>query len=240
MLSKPCRSEKLRVVLVEDNEMLLSGIGNTLRDEGHSVDLFSDGIQADQYLKQEGADLAILDVNLPGMDGLAITRNIRSRKQSFPVLLLTARSTTADRVNGLDAGADDYLVKPFAMEELEARVRALSRRAVMLQPEHEIIGKLTYQRSSRRIFFSDDELDLARRERVLFEALLMKQGQFVSKSVLADTLYGVGSDVDLNAVELSVSRLRRVIKNSGVLIRTARGIGYMMEAETTENEPHNG
>ena len=221
----------MRIVLVEDNEMLLSGIGKTLRDEGHSVDLFSDGIQADLYLQQEGADLAILDVNLPGMNGLAITRKIRNRNQTFPVLMLTARSATADRVNGLDAGADDYLVKPFAMEELEARVRALSRRSVVLQPEKENIGQLSYQRISRRIFLNKEELDLARRERVLFETLLTKQGQFVSKSILADTLYGVGSDIDLNAVELSVSRLRRFIKNSGVVIRTARGIGYMMEAE---------
>ena len=221
----------MRIVLVEDNEMLLSGIGKTLRDEGHSVDLFSDGIQADLYLQQEGADLAILDVNLPGMNGLAITRKIRNRNQTFPVLMLTVRSATADRVNGLDAGADDYLVKPFAMEELEARVRALSRRSVVLQPEKENIGQLSYQRISRRIFLNKEELDLARRERVLFETLLTKQGQFVSKSILADTLYGVGSDIDLNAVELSVSRLRRFIKNSGVVIRTARGIGYMMEAE---------
>lgn len=211
--------------------MLLSGIGKTLRDEGHSVDLFSDGAQADLYLQQEGADLAILDVNLPGMDGLSITRNLRSRNQTFPVLLLTARSTTEDRVNGLDAGADDYLVKPFAMEELEARVRALSRRAGTLQPANESIGSLSYERTSRRLFMEDKELDIARRERVLFETLLIKQGQFVSKSNLADTLYGVGSDVDLNAVELSVSRLRRAIKGSGVVIRTARGIGYMIEAE---------
>ena len=221
----------MRIVLVEDNEMLLSGIGKTLRDEGHSVDLFSDGAQADLYLQQEGADLAILDVNLPGMDGLSITRNLRSRNQTFPVLLLTARSTTEDRVNGLDAGADDYLVKPFAMEELEARVRALSRRAGTLQPSNESIGSLSYERTSRRLFMEGKELDIARRERVLFETLLIKQGQFVSKSNLADTLYGVGSDVDLNAVELSVSRLRRAIKGSGVVIRTARGIGYMIEAE---------
>ena len=221
----------MRIVLVEDNEMLLSGIGKTLRDEGHSVDLFSDGAQADLYLQQEGADLAILDVNLPGMDGLSITRNLRSRNQTFPVLLLTARSTTEDRVNGLDAGAEDYFVKPFAMEELEARVRALSRRAGTLQPSNESIGSLSYERTSRRLFMEDKELDIARRELELFETLLIKQGQFVSKSNLADTLYGVGSDVDLNAVELSVSRLRRAIKGSGVVIRTARGIGYMIEAE---------
>ena len=106
----------------------------------------------------------------------------------------------------------------------------------MLQPENEAIGELTYERNSRRIYCSGEELDFPRRERVLFETLLMKQGQFVSKSVLADTLYGVGSDIDLNAVELSVSRLRRLIKNNGVVIRTARGIGYMMEAESLDGQ----
>ena len=220
----------MRIVIVEDNEMLLSGISKTLRDAGHSVDPFTDGKKADQHLRFEGADLAIIDVNLPGLDGFRITRQLRQRHQRLPVLILTARSSTEDRVAGLDAGADDYLVKPFAMAELEARVRALSRRRGDFQNEQENIGKLRYYRNSRRLFLAGLEIEIARRERALFETLLEKQGQFVSKSSLADTLYGVGSDTDLNAVELSVSRLRRALKESGVVIRTSRGIGYMMEA----------
>lgn len=220
----------MRIVLIEDNEMLLSGISKTLKDIGHSVESFTDGQKADQHLQYEGADLAIIDINLPGMNGLDITRRIRSRQQIFPVLILTARSSTNDRVAGLDAGADDYLIKPFAMAELEARVRALSRRRGDFQTDTETIGQLSYQRGSHRLFHNDQEVKLARREQMLFEALLEKQGQFVSKSLLADTLYGIGSDVDLNAVELSISRLRRALKNSGTIIRTARGIGYMLEA----------
>ena len=220
----------MRIVVVEDNEMLLSGISKTLQDAGHSVECFNNGAKADQHLQYEGADLAIIDINLPGLDGLSITRQLRQRQQNLPVLILTARSDTADRVSGLDAGADDYLVKPFAMAELEARVRALARRRGEFQIEQENIGQLIYQRSSRRLYHGKVELELARREKVLFETLLEKQGQFVSKSLLADTLYGVDSDIDLNAVELAVSRLRRVLKNSDVEIRTARGIGYMLEA----------
>ena len=222
----------MRIVVVEDNEMLLSGISKTLRDVGHSVEDFADGSKAEQHLRHEGADLAIIDINLPGMDGLDITRRLRMRQQDFPVLILTARSSTEDRVNGLDAGADDYLVKPFAMAELEARVRALGRRRGTLQSERECIGDLQYQHNCRRLFHGDKELELARREKMLFETLLEKQGQFVSKSLLADTLYGVGSDTDLNAIELAISRLRKALQGCGISIRTARGIGYMLEADS--------
>lgn len=223
----------MRIVLIEDNVMLASGISKALQDDGHSIEMFADGAAADRYLEFEGADIAIIDINLPGMDGITLTRRLRQRKQTFPVIMLTANSETPDRVKGLDAGADDYLIKPFAMAELEARIRALSRRRPELAPDHETIGKLTLSRRARRLFYSDtqEEIDLSRRELVLFETLLERQGQFISKSSLADTLYGVGADVEMNAVELQVSRLRRHLKGCGIAIRTARGIGYMLEAE---------
>jgi two-component system OmpR family response regulator len=225
----------LRIVLIEDNVMLASGIRKALQDDGHSIEMFTDGTAADRYLEFEGADIAIIDINLPGMDGITLTRRLRQRKQTFPVIMLTANSETPDRVKGLDAGADDYLIKPFAMAELEARIRALSRRRPELAPDHETIGKLTLSRSARRLFHSEtqEEIDLSRRELVLFETLLERQGQFISKSSLADTLYGVGADVEMNAVELQVSRLRRHLKGCGIAIRTARGIGYMLEPEAT-------
>lgn len=224
----------MRIVLIEDNVMLASGIRKALQDDGHSIEMFTDGAAADRYLEFEGADIAIIDINLPGMDGITLTRRLRQRKQTFPVIMLTANSETPDRVKGLDAGADDYLIKPFAMAELEARIRALSRRRPELAPDHETIGKLTLSRRARRLFYSDTqkEIDLSRRELVLFETLVERQGQFISKSSLADTLYGVGADVEMNAVELQVSRLRRHLKGCGIAIRTARGIGYMLEAET--------
>ena len=219
----------MRIVLVEDHKMLAEGIQKVLLDEGHSVDFFVDGSLADKHLTLEGADLAIIDINIPSLDGISITKNIRKRKQLFPIIILTARGSTKDRVIGLDAGADDYLVKPFKMDELEARIRALSRRNPALLPKKERIGDLQYDRISRRLYFKDSELTLNRRELTLFEILLNKKSQYISKSFLADTQYGVGSDINMNAIEISISRLRKTLANHSIQITTARGIGYMMD-----------
>ena len=219
----------MRIVLIEDNQMLAEGIQKILLDEGHSVDYFVDGERADQHLRYEGADLAIIDINLPNMDGISITKNIRARKQLFPIIILTARGATKDRVIGLDAGADDYLVKPFQMDELDARIRALSRRNTSLLSNTESIGSLAYNRTSRRLYFNDYELTLNRRELTLFEILINKKGQYISKSSLADTQYGIGSDININAIEISISRLRKILSDHSIQITTARGIGYMMD-----------
>ncbi|MEJ6588013.1 MAG: response regulator transcription factor [Pelagibacterales bacterium] len=219
----------MRIVLIEDNQMLAEGIQKILLDEGHSVDYFVDGERADQHLRYEGADLAIIDINLPNMDGISITKNIRARKQLFPIIILTARGATKDRVIGLDAGADDYLVKPFQMDELDARIRALSRRNTSLLSNTESIGSLAYNRTSRRLYFNDYELTLNRRELTLFEILINKKGQYISKSSLADTQYGIGSDININAIEISISRLRKILSTYNIQITTARGIGYMMD-----------
>ena len=219
----------MRIVLIEDNQMLAEGIQKILLDEGHSVDYFVDGERADQHLRYEGADLAIIDINLPNMDGISITKNIRARKQLFPIIILTARGATKDRVIGLDAGADDYLVKPFQMDELDARIRALSRRNTSLLSNIESIGSLAYNRTSRRLYFNDNELTLNRRELTLFEILINKKGQYISKSSLADTQYGIGSDININAIEISISRLRKILSTYNIKITTARGIGYMMD-----------
>ena len=219
----------MRIVLIEDNQMLAEGIQKILLDEGHSVDYFVDGERADQHLRYEGADLAIIDINLPNMDGISITKNIRARKQLFPIIILTARGATKDRVIGLDAGADDYLVKPFQMDELDARIRALSRRNTSLLSNTESIGSLAYNRTSRRLYFNDNELTLNRRELTLLEILINKKGQYISKSYLADTQYGIGSDININAIEISISRLRKILSTYNIQITTARGIGYMMD-----------
>jgi two-component system OmpR family response regulator len=219
----------MRIVLIEDNQMLAEGIQKILLDEGHSVDYFVDGERADQHLRYEGADLAIIDINLPNMDGISITKNIRARKQLFPIIILTARGATKDRVIGLDAGADDYLVKPFQMDELDARIRALSRRNTSLLSNTESIGSLAYNRTSRRLYFNDYEVTLNRRELTLFEILINKKGQYISKSSLADTQYGIGSDININAIEISISRLRKILSTYNIKITTARGIGYMMD-----------
>jgi two-component system OmpR family response regulator len=219
----------MRVILVEDNSSLAEAIENALRDQGHAVDHLDDGDLADTFLKSERADVVILDVNLPGLSGLEILRNLRARGDATPILLLTAKGKTSDRVAGLDAGADDYLVKPFEMAELFARLRALARRAPDVAPRRTVIGRLTYDRDQRAVFMDDRNLDLPRRELMLFEVLLAQKGRLLDKDRLSNSIYGVGAEVDANAVELLVSRLRRKLEGTGLAIRTARGLGYMLD-----------
>lgn len=219
----------MRIVLIEDNEMLARGIVRSLNDAGHAVDWLADGAAADDFLTGEGADLAIVDVNLPGMNGFEIVRALRRRGASIPVLMLTARGETEDRVAGLDAGADYYLVKPFEMAELSARIRALLRRQSRIAPTEETIGSLRYDRTARRLYGTSGEIELRRRELALFEYLLDHVGRIASKERIADRIYGTGAEIETNAVELLVSRLRPKLAGNGVVIRTARGLGYMLD-----------
>lgn len=219
----------MRIVLIEDNEMLARGVAHALRDEGHAVDWLADGAEGDAFLATQGGDLAIVDINLPGMSGVEVVRALRKRSDPMPVIMLTARGQTADRVSGLDAGADDYLVKPFAMAELAARIRALVRRRAALISEVEHLGGLSFDRAARRLTGPDGPIDLPRRELALFELLLDNAGRLVSKDRIGETLYGTGSEIEPNAIELLVSRLRRKLDGSAVEIRTARGLGYMLD-----------
>ena len=226
------RCSKMRIVLIEDNRMLADGIARSLGNTGHAVDCFVDGSAADEFLAQEGADLAIIDINLPSLSGLDVLRRMRARGDNSPVLVLTARDTTDDRVTGLDAGADDYMVKPFAMEELEARVRALLRRRSS-SPEHRVhVGSLEFDVGARRVFINGDELKLPRKDLALLECLIDRIGRLVSKDEIADHIYGVGSDAEGRVVEIYVSRLRKHLSEADVEIRIARGLGYMLEASS--------
>ena len=219
----------MRIVLVEDNEMLASGIQKALSDAGHAIDWLADGVAGNDFLATSGADLAIIDINLPGMSGFDVLRALRRRGERMPVLILTARGDTADRVTGLDAGADDYLVKPFAMAELLARVRALSRRPPDLEPDVVAFGNLRFDRPGRMLTGPEGDIPLPRREMALFAFLLDHRGRLVSKEAIVDALYGTGADIEANAVELLVSRLRRKLASADVKIRTARGLGYMLD-----------
>jgi two-component system OmpR family response regulator len=219
----------MRIVLVEDNLSLAKGIENALKDQGHAVDHLDDGLDADAFLSRQRADVAIVDVNLPRLSGIEIIRRARARRDTIPMLILTARGKTSERVEGLDAGADDYLVKPFDMEELIARLRALARRRPEVAQSREAVGQLIYDREQRTVFFGERNLDLPRRELALFELLLENRGRLIEKDRIADALYGTGTPVEPNAVELLISRLRRKIEGSGVSIRTARGLGYMLD-----------
>ena len=173
----------------------------------------------------------ILDINLPRMDGLTLLRAMRARGDGRPVLLLTARSETQARVEGLDAGADDYLVKPFAMAELEARVRALSRR---LERDHRPalqLGPLVFDLDGRTVHINGVAQDLPRREVSVLESLLLADGRTVPKHDLLDHVYGTGADVEESAIEVHVSRLRKRLKPHGLTIRARRGLGYAIASE---------
>ena len=225
------RSRKIRIVIIEDNVTLSNAIAYRLRDRGHAVDVLHDGLEADTYLRNEGADLIVLDINLPSMSGLDVLHALRQRGGHTPVILLTARIETSDRVLGLDRGADDYLVKPFEMDELEARIRALSRRKNLEYSPKETLGRLIFDRSTRQVTVDGLPLDLPRKELATLECLIERKGRLVSKSQIIDHVYGIGADVDDTAIEPHISRLRRRLAQCGVQIKTARGLGYLLEVE---------
>lgn len=218
----------MRIAVIEDNIDLARGIAHALGDAGHAVDHLTDGIAASEFLARDGADLVVLDVTLPGQSGLEVLRALRQRGDAVPVLLLTARAATSDRVAGLDAGADDYLVKPFAMDELLARIRALARRRGSDFSREEVIGPLRYDKAARALSAEGQPVDLTRRELAAFECLLDRRGRLTPKSTLIDQLYGVGSDVEETVVEVHISRLRKRLRAFGIDIKTARGLGYML------------
>lgn len=221
----------MRIVLVEDNTPLRKGITYRLQDDGHSVDALADGAAAQAFLASEGADLVILDINLPGASGLDVLRDMRRRGDARPVILLTARAETADRVEGLDAGADDYLVKPFEMDELAARIRALSRRRATALRRSIRIGPLELDVETPQLRDQSGAIDVPRRELSVLVALAEADGSPVSKTRLLDTVYGIGSGTDDKVVEVYVSRLRKRLARHGVGIRVLRGIGYALVTE---------
>lgn len=219
----------MRILVAEDDPVLRDGLSRSLRHAGYAVDIAQDGKVADDMLSVHAFDCVVLDLGLPDIDGLEVLRRLRRRASSVPVLILTARDALEDRVAGLDLGADDYMAKPFALVELEARVRALVRRAQAATSARLSHGPLTLDITARRAFIGEDALDLSAREVALLEALLLSTGRVVSKDQLADRLYGVNDEVGPNAIEVFVHRLRRKIEPAGVVIRTIRGLGYLVD-----------
>ena len=219
----------MRILLVEDDRILSDTLAQALRQSGYALDAVTDGGAADAALAQDGFDLVILDLGLPGLDGTQVLKRLRARKSNIPVLILTARDSLSDRVSGLDIGADDYLTKPFDLLELEARIRALIRRRHGISDTQISFGPLSYNSVDKCVMAHGRVLDLSAREIGLLEILLLRAGRVVSKEHLAESLYGWDDEVGENAIEVGIHRLRKKLEPAGINIRTVRGLGYLLE-----------
>ncbi|MCD6047454.1 MAG: response regulator [Gammaproteobacteria bacterium] len=222
----------MRILLVEDDALIGSGIVTYLKHYGYAVDWLKDGSAALRALQMDEFDVVILDLGLPKKDGLEVLREARKsngkdKKVTTPVLVLTARDTVDDRITGLDSGADDYLTKPFDLEELHARIRALQRRFVNRAEPTIKFGELELNPAAHTITVGGNLVNLPRREFALLQKLLENIGQVVSREVLSQTLYGWEEDVDSNTLEVHIHNLRKKIGLN--LIRTVRGVGYIVD-----------
>lgn len=219
----------MRILLVEDDSLLADGLARALRNSGYLVEIAADGPSADRWLADDDFDLAVLDLGLPGLDGSEVLNRLRQRRQRTPVLIMSARMALEERVRLLDLGADDYLVKPVALVELEARVRALIRRG-QGNPETVLtLGRLHLDTVGKRAWLDDTALDLTAREWAALEFLAGRLNRIVSKEQMTQALYSWDEEITPNAIEKFVSRLRNKLEPAGITIRTVRGLGYYLE-----------
>lgn len=222
----------MRILLVEDDELLGDGLRTGLIQYGYVTDWLKDGLSADQALKTENFDIVVIDLGLPKLSGISVLQNLRSRGQTIPVLILTARESIEDRVKGLDSGADDYLTKPFDLDELCARLRALQRRFSSRAEPLLAHDNIILDPAAHTVTFNNEMLSVSRREFALLQKLLENAGRVLSREHLSQSLYGWGEDVDSNALEVHIHNLRK--KFGQEFIHTIRGIGYMVDKTKEE------
>lgn len=218
----------MRLLLVEDTEELARWLEKALTQKGFAVDRVADGTAADHALQCEAYALVVLDISLPRMDGLEVLARLRRRGQSVPVLLLTARSALDDRVRGLNLGADDYLTKPFEMDELEARLRALLRRSQSHTSQNQSLGQLVLD-GEGYFLLADRPLALTPREASILTTLMQRQGRPVSRQSLYEQTFTLSDEASPESIELYVHRVRKKLAGSNVAIVTLRGLGYSLE-----------
>ena len=220
----------MRILIAEDDQVLADGLLRTLRAAGAAVDHVASGSEADAALMTNHEfDLLILDLGLPRMHGLEVLKKLRSRGSALPVLILTAADSVDERVKGLDFGADDYMAKPFSLQELEARVRALTRRGMGGTSSAIKHGPLVYDQAGRVATIDGKMVELSARELGLLEVLLQRAGRLVSKEQLVERLCEWGEEVSNNAIEVYIHRLRKKIEKGPIRIATVRGLGYCLE-----------
>ncbi len=220
----------MRILLIEDNERLSSFVRSSMEKEGFAVDVFGTVADGDAAVGTVAYDAVVLDLGLPDGDGMSLLRSMRERGDTTPVLILTARDGVDDRVKGLNSGGDDYLLKPFDMKELIARVRALLRRPGGALGMVLTAGNLSFDTVAREVSVENKAITVSRREMDVLEQLLRRYGRVVPKDVLEENLYGFGEEVTSNSVEVHISRLRKRLSgaDASVSIHTLRGIGYLL------------
>lgn len=219
----------MRLLLAEDDTMIGKSVQLGLKREGYAVDWARDGVAAELALANGVYDLLLLDLGLPRMDGMSLLARLRARKQDLPVIILTARDAVSDRVKGLDSGADDYLVKPFDLDELSARIRALTRRKEGRAEPVIDLGGLQVNTATREVRVNGAQVLLSAREYALLSALLERPGAPLSRTQLEESIYGWGEEVESNTVEVYIHSLRRKIGSER--IRNLRGVGYLLVAD---------